>query len=124
MRVFPQPSPSPQQQQSLLGAPPNDLLVNGSARSSTAVSGSVSATTGATLVLPATGAASGVKPNQGSRNPVSTALPLPELLLELQRWMVALGLDPGLQDDKGLSECGNFRCRLGSTAVVGSEQIV
>lgn len=112
VRVSPQPSPSPKQQ-SLPGAPPNVFLANGGATPGNAVSGSVSTTTGATLVLPAAGAASGVKPNQGSRNPVSTALPLPELLLELQRWMVALGLDPGLQNDKGFSECGNFRCRLG-----------
>ena len=46
---------------------------------------------------------------RGSLNPLSTALPMPELLQELQQWMISLGLGPGLQDEAGFAERGNFR---------------
>lgn len=46
---------------------------------------------------------------EGSLNVKSTALPLPELLQELQQWMVSLGLGPGPRDESGFAERGNFR---------------
>ena len=93
VRVLPQPSPSPQSISTTASAPRNGRPGNG----------------GVGVGAPARTAAA-VNPRQGSHNPISTALPLPELFGELQRWMVSLGLDPGPQDAGGFSERGNCRC--------------
>lgn len=47
---------------------------------------------------------------QGVENPLTSAVPLPDLLQELQQWMASLGLNPGARDAAGFSELGNFRC--------------
>lgn len=47
---------------------------------------------------------------QGVENSLSSAVPLPDLLQELQQWMASLGLNPGTRDAAGFSELGNFRC--------------
>lgn len=46
---------------------------------------------------------------EGEVNPMSTALPLPLVLDELQKWMASIGLHPGQRDESGFSEHGNFR---------------
>lgn len=48
-------------------------------------------------------------PVPGVENPLSSAVPLPDLLQELQQWMASLGLNPGARDAVGFSELGNFR---------------
>ncbi|CAM9313684.1 unnamed protein product [Pylaiella littoralis] len=48
-------------------------------------------------------------PVQGVSNPLSSALPLPDVLQELQQWMASLGLNPGPRDAAGFTERGNFR---------------
>ncbi|CAM9931055.1 unnamed protein product, partial [Laminaria digitata] len=53
---------------------------------------------------------------KGSLNVLSTALPLPELLQELQQWMISLGLGPGPRDEAGFAERGNFRWVTTGTA--------
>lgn len=47
---------------------------------------------------------------EGSVNPWSTALPFPELLEDLERWLASLGLNAGPPDEEGFAERGNFRC--------------
>ncbi|CAM9999604.1 unnamed protein product [Ectocarpus sp. 12 AP-2014] len=46
---------------------------------------------------------------EGVSNPLSSALPLPDVLQELQQWMASIGLNPGPRDAAGFSERGNFR---------------
>ncbi|CAM9518438.1 unnamed protein product [Scytosiphon promiscuus] len=59
----------------------------------------------------ATGAGNAYAPViiEGVSNPLSSALPLPDLLQDLQQWMASLGLNPGPRDAAGFSERGNFR---------------
>lgn len=56
------------------------------------------------------GEANGTNGGRGSVNLLSTALPLPDVIQELQQWITSLGLNPGPQDNAGFSERGNFRC--------------
>lgn len=58
---------------------------------------------------PAAVGAAALPPFQGVVNPLSSALPLPDVLQELQQWMASLGLNPGPRDAAGFSERGNFR---------------
>lgn len=56
---------------------------------------------------------------EGSTNPMTTALPLPAVMRELQSWMSALKLVQGATDEAGFAERGNFRCaRQGCTTVL------
>lgn len=57
-------------------------------------------------------------PVQGVENPLTSAVPLPDLLQELQQWMASLGLNPGPRDAAGFSELGNFRCVGGLVALL------
>lgn len=70
------------------------------------------------VVVPADGAAAAAAAPAappvvtGVANPESSALPLPDVLQDLQQWMASVGLNPGPPDAGGFSERGNFRFDL------------
>lgn len=60
-------------------------------------------------VAPSNGEAGANVASSSGINPQSSALPFPAVLDELQRWMKSLGLNPGVRNEAGYAEDGNFR---------------
>ncbi len=98
------PQQLPQQPQLLQPTPPPQQLAPGDVHPAGVVVPAGGAAAAAAAASPA--AAPVVT---GVANPESSALPLPDVLQDLQQWMASVGLNPGPPDAGGFSERGNFR---------------